>query len=56
MTALARHTLRAAAAYEPRPRSVLALLHRALRDGRNDGRFCTVAYGDLRRAAARARA
>jgi serine phosphatase RsbU (regulator of sigma subunit) len=47
VTALARHTLRAAAAYEARPSAVLALLHRALRDARDDGRFCTVAYCDL---------
>jgi hypothetical protein len=47
VTALARHTVRAAAAYEPRPAQVLALLHRALRQERADGRFCTVAYGHL---------
>jgi len=47
VTALARHTLRAAAAYEPRPGAVLALLHRALREARDDGRFCTVAYCDF---------
>ena len=47
MTALARHTLRAAAAYEARPSAVLALLHRALREARDDGRFCTVAYCEL---------
>jgi serine phosphatase RsbU (regulator of sigma subunit) len=47
VTALARHTLRAAAAFESRPSAVLALLHRALRDDRDDGRFCTVAYCDL---------
>jgi serine phosphatase RsbU (regulator of sigma subunit) len=47
VTALARHTLRAAAAYESRPSAVLALLHRALRESRDDGRFCTVAYCDL---------
>jgi serine phosphatase RsbU (regulator of sigma subunit) len=47
VTALARHTLRAAAAYESRPSAVLGLLHRALRDDRDDGRFCTVAYCDL---------
>ena len=47
VTALARHTLRAAAAYEPRPSAVLALLHRALREARDDGRFCTVAYCDF---------
>ena len=43
-TALARHTLRAAAQYEARPSAVLALLHRALREARDDGRFCTVAF------------
>ena len=48
VTALARHTLRAAAVYEARPSAVLALLHRALRDARDDGRFCTVAYCELR--------
>jgi serine phosphatase RsbU (regulator of sigma subunit) len=47
VTALARHTLRAAAAYEARPSAVLTLLHRALRDARDDGRFCTVAYCEL---------
>jgi serine phosphatase RsbU (regulator of sigma subunit) len=47
VTALARHTLRAAAAYEARPSAVLRLLHRALRASRDDGRFCTVAYCDL---------
>jgi len=47
VTSLARHTLRAAAAYEARPSAVLALLHRALREARDDGRFCTVAYCDF---------
>jgi serine phosphatase RsbU (regulator of sigma subunit) len=47
VTALARHTLRAAAAYEARPSKVLELLHRALREARDDSRFCTVAYCDL---------
>jgi hypothetical protein len=47
VTSLARHTLRAAAAYEPRPSAVLQLLHRALRAARDDGRFCTVAYAEL---------
>jgi len=47
VTALARHTLRAAAAFEHRPSRVLSLLHRALRDQRGDGRFCTVAYAHL---------
>jgi Stage II sporulation protein E (SpoIIE)/Phosphoserine phosphatase RsbU, N-terminal domain len=48
VTALARHTLRAAAAYEQRPSGVLAQLHRALREQRTDGRFCTVAHVHLR--------
>jgi serine phosphatase RsbU (regulator of sigma subunit) len=47
VTALARHTLRAAAAYESRPSALLSLLHRALREDRDDDRFCTVAYCDL---------
>ena len=47
VTALARHTLRAAAVYESRPSEVLQLLHKALRAARSDGRFCTVAYADL---------
>jgi serine phosphatase RsbU (regulator of sigma subunit) len=48
VTALARHTLRAAAMYEQRPSAVLALLHRALREQRSDGRFCTVAHVHMR--------
>ena len=55
VTALARHTLRAAAAYEPRPSAVLALLHRVLREARDDGRFCTVAYCELEVIGDRAR-
>jgi serine phosphatase RsbU (regulator of sigma subunit) len=55
VTALARHTLRAAAVYERRPSAVLTLLHRALREARSDGRFCTVAYGELHLHAAGAR-
>ena len=47
VTALARHTLRAAAAYEHSPSAVLALLHRALRDQRTDDRFITVAYAHM---------
>jgi serine phosphatase RsbU (regulator of sigma subunit) len=47
VTALARHTLRAGAAYEESPSAVLALLHKALRE-RSDGRFCTVAHAQLR--------
>jgi serine phosphatase RsbU (regulator of sigma subunit) len=49
VTALARHTMRAAAAYESRPSGVLALLHHALREQTGDeGRFCTVCYAHLR--------
>jgi serine phosphatase RsbU (regulator of sigma subunit) len=48
VTALARHTLRAGSVYEPRPSGVLALLHKALREQRSDGRFCTVAHAHLR--------
>ena len=48
VTALARHTLRAGAVYEQHPSGVLALLHRALREQRSDGRFCTVAHAHLR--------
>jgi serine phosphatase RsbU (regulator of sigma subunit) len=47
VTALARHTMRAAATYEPRPSGVLRLLHRALREQTPDGRFCTVAYAHM---------
>ena len=36
VTALARHTMRAAAAYESRPSGVLTLLHRALREQTGD--------------------
>jgi GAF domain-containing protein len=55
VTALARHTLRATAAYEERPSGVLAMLHRALREQRTDGRFCTVAQAHLRVADGRVR-
>jgi serine phosphatase RsbU (regulator of sigma subunit) len=47
VTALARHTLRAAAAYEHSPSAVLTLLHRALREQRTDDRFITVAYAHM---------
>jgi serine phosphatase RsbU (regulator of sigma subunit) len=47
VTALARHTLRAAAAYEDRPSGVLGLLHRALREQAGESRFCTVAYAHV---------
>jgi serine phosphatase RsbU (regulator of sigma subunit) len=49
VTALARHTMRAAAAYESRPSGVLQLLHRALHDQRGEeSRFITIAYAHLR--------
>jgi hypothetical protein len=48
VTALARHTLRAAAEYEHSPSAVLTLLHRALREQRSDDRFITVAYAHMR--------
>ncbi len=47
VTALARHTLRAAAAFEHSPSAVLTLLHRALREQRSDDRFITVAYAHM---------
>ena len=47
VTALARHTLRAAAAFEHSPSAVLTLLHRALREQRTDDRFITVAYAHM---------
>jgi serine phosphatase RsbU (regulator of sigma subunit) len=48
VTALARHTMRAAAAYESRPSGVLTLLHRALRDQRGEeSRFVTIAYAHM---------
>jgi serine phosphatase RsbU (regulator of sigma subunit) len=47
VTALARHTLRAGAAYEESPSGVLGLLHKALREHSGDGRFCTVAHAHL---------
>lgn len=53
VTALARHTLRAGSAYEARPSGVLALLHKALREQRSDGRFCTVAHAHLQIAPGR---
>src|SRR3954453_23645689 len=53
VTSLARHTLRAGARYEASPSGVLALLHKALREQRTDGRFCTVAHAHLRLAQGR---
>src|SRR4051812_40609661 len=55
VTAPARHTLRAGATYEASPSGVLALLHKALREQRTDGRFCTVAHAHLRLAQGRMR-
>ncbi|HUS62266.1 MAG TPA: SpoIIE family protein phosphatase [Acidimicrobiales bacterium] len=50
VTALARHTLRAAAMRARRPARVLAVLNEVLQRQRAEGddRFCTVAYGRLR--------
>jgi serine phosphatase RsbU (regulator of sigma subunit) len=48
VTALARHTLRTAAAYEERPSAVLTRLHRALLEQHGGERFCTVAQAHLR--------
>ena len=39
--------MRAGSAYEARPSGVLELLHKALREQRSDGRFCTVAHAHL---------
>ena len=47
VTALARHTLRAAAAFEHSPSAILSLLHRALREQQSDDRFITVAYAHM---------
>jgi PAS domain S-box-containing protein len=50
ITGLARHTLRAAAAYEGTPSGVLTALNRALLDERESrGRYCTVALAQLDR-------
>ena len=49
LTGLARHTLRTAARYEPRPSGVLTALNRALMAERAaGGRYCTVAFARLR--------
>lgn len=47
LTALARHTVRAAAIHEASPSGVLALLNEAILRERTDDRFCTVAYATL---------
>jgi sigma-B regulation protein RsbU (phosphoserine phosphatase) len=49
MTSQIRYTLRAAAVYDPDPAAVLGTLNSALRRDydRNDGRFCTAAFGVL---------
>ena len=49
VTSQIRYTLRAAAVYDPDPATVLGTLNSALRRDyeRNDGRFCTAAFGVL---------
>jgi phosphoserine phosphatase RsbU/P len=47
VTALARHTVRAAAMQSPQPAAVLAMLNEALLRSEDD-RFCTVAYARVR--------
>ena len=47
LTALARYTIRAAAAHTRRPRAVLGELNKALLRQRLDYRFCTVLYVSL---------
>jgi phosphoserine phosphatase RsbU/P len=49
VTSQIRYTLRAAAVYDPDPATVLGTLNTALRRDyeRNDGRFCTAAFGVL---------
>ena len=49
VTGLARHTLRAAAVYEPRPSRVLAVLNDALRHERSPRELCAVVYARLDR-------
>ena len=49
LTGLARHTLRAAAMAGETPTRALTLLNEAMLRQQTDGRFCTVAYGTLRR-------
>jgi GAF domain-containing protein/anti-sigma regulatory factor (Ser/Thr protein kinase) len=44
LTALARHTIRAAAKREPSPAEVLAFLNETVLEAQDDDRFCTVAY------------
>ena len=48
VTALARHTLRAAAIHETKPSSALEVLNSALLSSQPDQRFCTVCYLRLR--------
>jgi serine phosphatase RsbU (regulator of sigma subunit)/anti-sigma regulatory factor (Ser/Thr protein kinase) len=55
VTGLARHTLRAGAAYESRPSSVLTLLNDAMLRHRAEDEFCTVAYARLELNGVRAR-
>jgi serine phosphatase RsbU (regulator of sigma subunit) len=51
LTALVRYTLRAAAIWERRPEQVMRLLNEAIIEQRDDHRFCTAFYGELRREA-----
>jgi serine phosphatase RsbU (regulator of sigma subunit) len=48
LTALVRYTLRAAAIWERRPEQVMRLLNEAIIEQRDDHRFCTAFYGELR--------
>ncbi len=55
LTALARHTIRAAALREGDPRMILRMLNDAFREQIDDGRYCTVAMakfdgGDIKRS------
>jgi len=56
LTALARHTLRAAAIRQDDPAAILQMLNDAILASVDDGRFCTVAYAVLRRDDGRWRA
>jgi serine phosphatase RsbU (regulator of sigma subunit) len=47
VTALARHTVRAAAMRQDGPSQILGLLNEALLRQRSDRRFCTVLYGQV---------
>ncbi|MDQ3981668.1 MAG: SpoIIE family protein phosphatase, partial [Actinomycetota bacterium] len=49
LTGVARHTTRAASAYESSPSSVLTVLNEAIREQSEETQFATVVYGRLRR-------